>query len=726
MQILLFKNDWAYYPSAVVDYNTTNTSFLKLVKVYKQMGIKNCEFPLVLLQPELSGIDPFDETLSAEYKMKIAMECKYNPWYFFREVARLPPNAGSKPIRFKANRGNIALFWSFFNHVDFCLLQPRQTGKSASTDSLMNGLLHIWATNTDISLITKDMRLRNANVERLKRMRDLLPEYIHPRNPLDADNQELLTCVRLGNNYKTAVGRNDKMAADKLGRGMTVPIMHFDEVPYINLIGVSLPVALSSSTAARQDAIDAGQPYGNIFTTTPGSTTTRDGKYAHDFMTGGAPWTEHYFDLENEEQLAAVVEKNSTGLKPMIYAPFNHRQLGRSDEWLYETLRQTATSGELADRDYFNLWTASGEGSPLTKEDKEALQRSEEDAPYVEITNQGYALRWYVPRDQIEIRMSQGRYVLGIDPSETLGGNNDATGFVVIDVETHDLICAGRFNETNTPNLASFIADFLIRYLNVTLIIERKSMGIAILELLFVHLTRAGVDPFKRIYNRIVDEQDEYRSEYKEIQIPVMQRPVNFYDRFKRYFGFNTSGSGKHARDALFGEALHSAMRYGSRRAKDKFLISELLGLIIRNDRIDHQSDGHDDMVVSFLLCHWMCIWGRNLNYYNINANTIFSRALLREEAMSTVELYRAQQQAEKREQFNMLLENLKASTDQMEVARLEMQLRRLSKEVDLGEQAGVGIDAMLRQAHEERQRKHKMHRFSNRRLMGGGFGRAA
>ncbi|MFO5979488.1 hypothetical protein ACLBSL_32920, partial [Klebsiella pneumoniae] len=91
------------------------------------------------------------------------------------------------------------------NQVNFGLLQSRQTGKSVSTDVLNTGMMYIWGENTKINLITKDNKLRNANIERLKVMRDLLPEYIHYTDPLDADNSELMTCIRLGNRYLTAV-----------------------------------------------------------------------------------------------------------------------------------------------------------------------------------------------------------------------------------------------------------------------------------------------------------------------------------------------------------------------------------------------------------------------------------------------------------------------------------------------------------------------------------------
>lgn len=713
MDIILFKTDWANFPTAIVDYNTTNESFLRLVALYKKMGIKNAEFPLALYQPDLVGVDPYDPNLSTTTKMKIAMEAKYNPWYYFREIARIPPNSGSVPIRFKANRGNIALYWSFFNHVDFGLLQPRQTGKSVGTDVLMNGLLHVWAENTTINLITKDNKLRNANIERLKEMRNLLPDYLHMANPLDADNSELLTCIRLGNRYKSAVGRNDKVAADKLGRGLTVPIMQFDELAYINLIEVSLPVALSSGSAARDEAKAARQPYGNVFTTTAGNINSRDGKFAYQFMTGGAAWTEEFFDLPDQRTLAKVVEKNSTGMKPLIYGPFNHRQLGRTDEWMYGKLRESASSGELADRDYFNIWTTGTEGSPLTMEEKKMVKDSEKEPCFTEITPEGYALRWYIPRHEIANRMASGRFVMGCDPSELLGENNDATGMVVIDVETHDVVCTGRYNETSIPVLAAFIGNFLIRYKTVTLIIERKSSGLSMLDTLFIVLPKAGEDPFKRIYNTLVDDQDTMRTEFREIQTPVNSRPLHFYAPFKRYFGFNTSGAGRHGRDALYSDALQSMLKYGPKRVHDNTLINEMLSLQIKNGRIDHASGNHDDMVVSFLLAHWMCIKGKHLNYYGINALSVFSRSLVREDEMTAVEVFRDTRAKQYREEFNATMQLLMEADDPMDVHRLEAAIRRLSRHVDLSDQGGVGIDAMLKQAQEERVRKNKTKRVS-------------
>jgi hypothetical protein len=711
---VLFQSDYDLYPTAIWDWKTTNKSFLKLVDLYEnEMGIKNSRFILTLLQPELQGVDPYAEDLTKHQKWMIAMECKFNPWYVFREVIRIPATSGSVPIRFKANRGNIALFWSFFNHVDFALLQPRQTGKSVSTDCLNTGIMFIWGEKTTINLITKDSKLREANIERLKDMRDLLPPYIFETTRNDADTKDLLTAVIHGNKYKTAVGRSDKRAADKLGRGLTVPIMHFDELAYIENIEASLGVALASGSAARGQAAEQGQPYGNVYTTTAGDITTRDGGYAHEFMTSGAVWTESWFDLRDNAQLVKVVDKEKVGKKRLIYGAFNHRQLGKTDAWLYKELADSNQRGELADRDFFNIWTLGGEGSPLNFEDKKLLRGSLREPAFTEITPDGYTVRWYIPRHQVEARMQSGRFVMGIDPSELLGQDNDATGMVMIDVETHEIVASGRYNETLIPMLANFMGSMLIKYPNILFVPERKSTGSSIIDMIVIMLAKVGIDPFKRIFNRIVDESGILKTEFAEIHTPMAHRPPDFYDRFKRHFGFNTSGSGRYSRNALYLEALPSSMIYGARRMHDTTLVNELLGLTIRNGRIDHKRGNHDDMVVSMLLAHWVLIRGENLGYYGINVS-VFSKAKTQDHEPTNIERYKTEKMDREKAEFEELMEQLKKEGNQLVAMKLELRLRALSRRVNVEETVGVGIDAMLKQARDERTRRVRTARFGS------------
>lgn len=59
---------------------TKNKSFLDMHHYLKSIGIRNNEFMLALLDPDLDGIDPHDPNLNAYYKQKILRECICNYW----------------------------------------------------------------------------------------------------------------------------------------------------------------------------------------------------------------------------------------------------------------------------------------------------------------------------------------------------------------------------------------------------------------------------------------------------------------------------------------------------------------------------------------------------------------------------------------------------------------------------------------------------------------------
>ena len=68
--------------------STTNKSFLEVQKYLEDIGIENNKFMLVLLDPDLARIDPHDPALPTSMKVQVLRECLYNPWYYFREVAK--------------------------------------------------------------------------------------------------------------------------------------------------------------------------------------------------------------------------------------------------------------------------------------------------------------------------------------------------------------------------------------------------------------------------------------------------------------------------------------------------------------------------------------------------------------------------------------------------------------------------------------------------------------
>lgn len=59
---------------------TKNKSFLDMHHYLKSIGIKNNEFMLALIDPDLDGINPHDPNLNAYYKQKVLRECLCNYW----------------------------------------------------------------------------------------------------------------------------------------------------------------------------------------------------------------------------------------------------------------------------------------------------------------------------------------------------------------------------------------------------------------------------------------------------------------------------------------------------------------------------------------------------------------------------------------------------------------------------------------------------------------------
>ena len=214
--MILYKSDMtAQRPH--IHWDTKNESFIRMAIVLKRMGIQNNTFFLTLYQPELAHVNPHDKNLSLETIQKILFECKINPWYFFREVIRIP-SSGDEAIPFELHRANLAAIWTFLNDIDFGLIQPRQTGKTYVVQSIVCYFMYILADSVDIGMFTKDTGLLQDNVKRLKELRDSLPYYMVERTAKDWDRKEGLSYAKKKNFYKTYTAANDERGAYKQGR----------------------------------------------------------------------------------------------------------------------------------------------------------------------------------------------------------------------------------------------------------------------------------------------------------------------------------------------------------------------------------------------------------------------------------------------------------------------------------------------------------------------------
>ncbi|QQO90758.1 hypothetical protein pEaSNUABM10_00276 [Erwinia phage pEa_SNUABM_10] len=619
--MILRERDWGFYPGALADDTTKNKHFMYFADTLKGLGVKHWYLHLALLDPELQGVDPHDPHLTVEQQARVIAECARNPWYYIRECLRVPAD-GTDGVPFKIDRGNFAMFWIFFNNIDVAIEFLRQHGKTVGMCSLLSWLLRFLEKSRTI-LVTKGPVLREETITKLKELRNCLPKYLWPIHPDDPDNKEAFACMAQGNKLITAIGQNDEQSANGVGRGLTAGRLFSDEGPFTNNIHIILPAALASGTAARNINEESGVPYGNVFATTPGDLATPEGQYMYDLMTSGINWDERYIDIPTRQQLIDLIRHNSTSKMPriMFYAKFNHRQLGTSDAKLADMIANATGSPDQIRRDFGGEWTTGGFNKPFSGDDARRMNGSRMRATYKDISPANYITDWYYSEMEMATKLHD-RHIIGLDTSEAVG--RDAIAMSIVNSVTAEYAGKMTVNETNVIGFAIHLADFMERFPNTVLILERKSTGSSVADAIILQLQSRVRDLHRRLYVRITDTNSRNDDLYKEYaRGPAGGNAERFWDKFRKYIGFTTDGD---KRRKLYGEVFTMALRLSAHLLRSGELIDQILGLVERSGRIDHQKSGHDDLVISWLLAMWLLLFGKNLNHYGITNNRLMIR----------------------------------------------------------------------------------------------------
>lgn len=717
--MILFAADWQRYPTARPNFETKNKSWVDLAALYKAMGVRNHTFLLALHDQSLKHVDPFDYSrLTPELVVRITTECRNNPWYYFREIVKVPGGSGDDAVSLEANRGNIALFWYFFNHVTIYAIQIRQTGKSINSDILDSYLLNIRCTGTTINLFTKDDSLRAVNVQRIKDVFAELPWYLNQRTKKDLDNGEVINVSSLGNWYRTALPQKSPKMALNVGRGFTAAIFKNDEGPFCPNSRISVPAALAAGTNARDRARKNNEPYGTVFTTTAGKKDDPDGRFFYNEISYAAVHTEHHYDCRDQKELEETIrnssrtnmrqhkkDKNKIGRgEYAVNVTLNHRQLGKTDEWLYNAIEGSKQSGDDANRDFFNLWTSGGLRSPFTPAEADRMRASEREPMCVTKDHRNFSIRWYIPENKIAEVMANNKIIIGVDTSDASQG--DDIGISAYLDKTGQTIASCNINIANLLVFSDWFAnEWIIKYPNTVAIIERKSTGISLIDHLLHILPAHGIDPFKRLFNRIVNEKELLKTEWDEINVPMERRDRDVYVRYKKHFGFATSSGGVTSRSDLYSLTLSSAVRLVGNSIYDKTTIDQILGLESKNGRVDHAPGEHDDMVIGWLLAHWFMTKANNLYYYGLDVRNMFS-LVKHNEDMTDRQRFDMQRQKFLKHGIQKALQEIAVEYDPYIIERKETYIRMLQAELIDDDQEMFAVDELIAKAREIRRKR--------------------
>ena len=607
--MILFEKDFKQQ-GAIVDTTTRNLSFVKMSLVLNQMNVHNNLFMLSLFDKDLKGRDPHNlNDDSEELRLRVGMEAKINPWFFFRECVRITAS-GSGGVPFVLNRANLALMWNFYNSIDTFLVMPRQCGKSVGTMAIAAQYLYIAGMELQWGMFCKGIKLQNENVDRLKKIRDALPKYLLHQTSADTNNKEGVAYAKLGTKMLTFVAQDDKQAASDQARGQTHSVQNWDEIAFYNNIDLSFPVATAALNQGGEDARKAGLPSAKILTTTAGDIDDKRGRWSYNQVCDSLRFTEKLYDSEDIDSLMGYLRTNSRNM--MMYLEYSYKQIGKTDEWFERVTR--GKDEATIQRDYLNMWTHGTSNSIFTKEMIAKIQSSRRE-PVATTSYETLIIKWY---DDPEVLKSTERlrnipYVLGLDTSDNVG--RDFTTMCMVNPIDLHVVATFKCNTTNLSFVARAILRLLVEFPRAIFIPERNKIGVVFIDYIFAEMRRDVFDPLTRIYNR-------YFQEYTRDTVVTS---LNYDDgSVRKNFGFTTTKSAT-SREFLYSTVLMTAMKLMGDRLYDAALIDEISGISMKNGRVDHSEKGHDDLLIAYLLALYFILFAANHNLYGISIDEFLS-----------------------------------------------------------------------------------------------------
>ena len=119
----------------IIDYDTKNTSFVKVHEQLKTRGIENNDFMLELRNKKLKDTNPYFDRLMPNDVEMIRREARLNIWYFLRECCTLhmgyEPTGSSEKINL--NMGLLAMAWLAEHGYSYLAELPRQLQKTTGS-----------------------------------------------------------------------------------------------------------------------------------------------------------------------------------------------------------------------------------------------------------------------------------------------------------------------------------------------------------------------------------------------------------------------------------------------------------------------------------------------------------------------------------------------------------------------------------------------------------------
>lgn len=591
------------------DMGTGNMSFLQLALDLKTLNVENWFFMLEIKDYSLINVDPHKTdkngncTLTQDEIDRIIIECTRNVWYYLREVCRIPDPGNPHGIPYKANRGNIAQAWLILHGIDSWLCLPRQQGKTQSALALQTWAFNFGTSGATFIFVNKDGENAKENLKRMVNQIDLLPEYLRFESYIE--NGKLVKAKRSATKIEHPVNGNSviikakatsRESALSLARGLSAPILHFDEPEFTSHIGTIVSNSASTFETVARRSRDNGVMYARIFTCTPGDLDTQMGLEAEQILQNTIKWTDRFFDMKTTEEMETYIRKQGDSNK-IVYIEFQYYQIGLTRAWMENIAAMIGD--KLTVRREILLQRIHGSSlSPYDQEDIEYIN-DKVCQPIKEI----YLMDYYRFDIYEEIDPCIP-YIASIDCATGNGGEGDSNAITIL--HPYKVRPVAEFEccfigETAFEKLIITMVEELVP--RAIIVIERNSIGDGIID----HLLETKVAP-RLYFDKAKDLLDEKMKENQTIESMLKRQAES-----KRFYGVYTEG---HSREVMF-----SILARHIREKKDDFVTKNITRDISRlvklpSGKIAAGPKMHDDSIMSYLIGLYVLYHGNNLELF--------------------------------------------------------------------------------------------------------------
>ena len=580
------------YVTVYYQMNTLNKSFLEMHYYLKARGIKNNKFHLLLYDRDLANVDPYDPTLPTFIKQKIFLECQRNFWYYVREVVRVQSQGGPY-VRYRLDRGNLALNFCFTLNLNIYEEQPRQTGKTVGTNVWFSWVYNFGSRNANMIFLNKKHDDAKRNLNDLKNIIKALPSYLRFDQAFGIDGKKLKATNTVQylqhkinfNKIEALPMARNRTSAISLLRGRTVTNCWIDESAFFQYLEESLQNGMPALTTAFRNCKQNGAPHGLCLTSTPGFLTTEEGQYMFDLKNKMTPFSELWYDF-SLQKLTETLNANEKSI--FVYIRTTYQQLGLSEDWLKERIKEQNQKWTDIRREYLLEWATSSENCPFTQDELRNVERYVRN-PIKQIYISNFLFNIYSEINPRE------KTLIGVDVAA--GYSKDSSAISVTESSTTKLVADFNCNYINPVDLGNVIYTLVTNYLPNSLVtIERNGVGTGTLAQLMKSRIRNNL--YYEIKERTIEERLGFGTK------------SNKRKQITKVYGVDNS---KDVRERLM-DLLTDRVRDHYDKFISPILLEELKNLELKKTgRIDHSANSHDDGLFSYLYSIYPLYYGKNV-----------------------------------------------------------------------------------------------------------------